>query len=196
MISRTSSLRLAVAALTLAVGLALAGCGSMQPGTAAQVGDEKISMSFLNDQLEWYQENTDQGEPPTSKLLVWQLVVSRLYVVTADRVGVTTSPAELSQVESSIKSRNLASPGMLSTIAQGSVLEGKLQEQLGDSLQDEVLKTSHELGVTLNPRIGVWNDNFLRTGPDSFGSGALVKPSAQPEGEQPGIPIPVPQPEQ
>lgn len=194
MISRTSSLRLAVAALTLAAGLALAGCGNIQPGVAAQVGDQKISMDFVDEQIQWYHTRpADAGEPPSNKLLLWQLVVVQLFEDTGKRAGVSLTPAEVAPVETQIKAENSISPGMVSTIARGTLLETKLKERFGGEEQfvAEIVKTSRELGVTINPRFGVWNDaEFMRTGPESFGSGALVTPKSQPSAQLPQPVVP------
>lgn len=197
MISRKSSLRLAVAALALTAGLSLAGCGNIQPGVAAQVGDQKISVSFLDEQIQWYHTRAgDAGEPPSNRLVLWQLVVVRLFEDTGKRLGVTLTPAEIAPVEAQLKAENSVSPGMVGTIARGTLLETKLKEKVGGEEQfvAEIVKTSRELGVTLNPRYGTWNDDeFMRTGPNSFGSGALVTPKAQPSAQLPQLGQPVPE---
>lgn len=199
MISR-KSLRLAVAALTVTAGLALAGCGNIQPGVAAQVGDQKISMSFLDAQVRWYHDQPKAAsEPPSTRLILWQLVVVRLFEVLGKQEGVTPTAAEVSQLETQIRAENAISPDMVPTIARGSLLETKLKEKFGgdEPFVAAVQETSRELGVQVNPRYGTWNDaQFMQTGPDSFGSGALVTPAAQPTTQQPLPQVGQPAPEQ
>lgn len=187
MISRTS-LRLAAAALAVTVGLALAGCGNVQPGVAAQVGDQKISMSFLDAQVQWYHTQPKAAsEPPTTRLILWQLIVVRVFEVLGKEAGVTATHAEIRQVESQVRAQGSVSPDMVTTIARGSLLETKLKERFGGDEQfvAAVQKKAEELGVRVNPRYGTWNNaQFMRTGPNSFGSGALVTPAAQPTQQQ------------
>jgi hypothetical protein len=193
------SLRLTVAALTVTVGLALAGCGNTQPGVAAQVGDQKISMSFLDAQVQWYHDQPQAAsEPPSTKLILWQLVVVQLFDDLGKQEGVTPTAAEVNQLESQIRSEGTISPDMIPAIARGSLLETKLKEKFGgdEPFVAAVQKQAEESGVLVNPRYGTWNNaEFMRTGPDSFGSGALVTPEAQPT--QPTLPqVGEPAPEQ
>jgi hypothetical protein len=192
------SLRLAAAALTVTVGLALAGCGNIQPGVAAQVGDQKISMSFLDAQVQWYHNQPKAAsEPPSTRLILWQLVVVRLFDDLGKQQGVMPTAAEVRQLESQIRSENAISPDMVPTIARGSLLETKLKEKFGGDEQfvAAVQKQAQKVGVQLNPRYGTWNNaEFMKTGPDSFGSGALVEPAAQPtQPAQPQLGQPAPE---
>ncbi|WP_460528273.1 SurA N-terminal domain-containing protein [Flindersiella endophytica] len=202
MISR-KSLRLAAAALTVTVGLALAGCGNIQPGVAAKVGDQTISMSFLDAQVQWYHNQPKAAsEPPSTKLILWQLVVVQLFDDLGKQEGVTPTAAEIRQAEAEFKSRAKTigpiSPDMVTTIARGTLLQESLKAKLGGEAQyvAAVQKKAEEVGVRINPRYGTWNNaDFMRTGPDSFGSGALVKPATQPT--QPALPqVGQPAPEQ
>jgi hypothetical protein len=183
-ISRTSSLRLAAAALALTAGLALAGCGNIQPGVAAQVGDQKISVSFVDEQIQWFHANSKGAtEPPTSQQLLWEMIFVQLMNDMGKRLGASPTAAELAAQEAQLRAGNALPPDLVPIIARREILVNKLSERLGGQEQfvAEATKTSRELGVTLNPRFGVWNaDQFLQAGPESFGSGALVTPRAQP----------------
>ncbi|MFD2079199.1 SurA N-terminal domain-containing protein [Actinopolymorpha cephalotaxi] len=181
-----------VAAVALVAGLALSGCGAVSnPGAAAQVGDETISVSYLQKQsrdILAKAGRSDLGDSEATKLqsdLLQQLVDDALIVPTAARAGVSASQADIDEVKSQIKAQRVViPPDMLDGFARWVVLRRGLNTKLlggePSSQQEqakadqlvarEMSKTAEQVGVKVNPRYGTWSGGAVKPG------GQLVTP--------------------
>lgn len=190
MVGRRHAGRVAVVALV--AGLALSGCGAVSnPGAAARVGDETISVSYLQKQsrdILAKAGRSDLSDSESTKLqsdLLQQLVDDALIVPTAKRAGVTASQADIDQVKSQIQSQRVViPPDMLDGFARWVVLRRALNTKLlgrePASQQDqakadqlvgrEMAKTAKQVGVEVNPRYGTWSGGAVKPG------GELVTP--------------------
>lgn len=178
MISRTTSVR--VAALAAAAAVALSGCGAVNAGVAAKVGDETISVSFVQDQVQQVIEKSGQESVPEEqvdqfqKQVLLQLVVSKLVTQTAEEAGVSATPAELQKAEQMVLQQSPQPPGLLEATTQLVALGDKLNSRYGNQSQQKVIETARTAGVELNPRYGVWSERILTHG-EEIASGDLVR---------------------
>ncbi len=193
--------RLAVTTLAagLAAGVGLTGCGSpANPGAAAQVGDDTISVSYLQKQLDEAIEqasSTGQGQQPrpgaaelgeSQRAVLQQLIYDAVIVATGDRLGVTASQASIDKVKGEMRAQQAMVPSdMVEGFARWVALRRELNARLlgrtptsqaeqakaDELLGNELAKTAREIGVTVNPRYGRWNGSQLV--PD----GQLVTPA-------------------
>jgi hypothetical protein len=201
--------RLAAVAAVVAAGLTLTGCGSLSnPSAAAQVGDETISVSFLQKQLDEILAQTaranqvpgGQVNPSVAELaenqrgLLQQLIYDSLVTETADRLGVTASQSAVARVTKEIREQQVFIPDdMREDFARWVALRRALNTRLlgkepasqadqakaDELLGREMRRTSREIGVKVNPRYGTWDGAQLVPG------GQLVEPA---EAEQPQLP--------
>jgi SurA N-terminal domain len=202
-----------VTALLATLGLALTGCGSVDnPGAAAQVGDDTISVTFLQKQLDELLESSQggqAGQPPPSvpqlaenqRALLQQLIYDDVIVATGERLDVSVSQTDIDKVKSEIRSQRVFIPAdMLEEFAHwvalrrelnahllGSTPEGQAEQAEADQLlAQEMTKTAKQIGVSVNPRYGRWDGSQLLPG------GQLVTP--KPETPQPQLPQAPPAP--
>lgn len=209
MLAQRRTPRLAVLAAVVAAGLTLTGCGSLSnPSAAAQVGGETISVSFLQKQLDEILDHTaragdvpgGQVNPSAAELadnqraLLQQLINNSLIMVTADRLGVRASRADIDKVNDEIREQQVFIPAdMREEFARWVALRRELNaDLLGKTpasqaeqakadrlLGRELRRTSREVGVKVNPRYGTWDGAQLL--PD----GQLVEPTSV---QQPQLP--------
>ncbi len=181
-----------VAAVALVAGLALSGCGAVSnPGAAAQVGGETISVTYLQKQshdILAKAGRSDLSDSESTKLqsdLLQQLVDDSLIVPTARRAGVSASQADIDKVKSQIQAQRVViPPDMLDGFARWVVLRRGLNTKLlgrepssqqeqakADQLVgQEMSKTAKQVGVKVNPRYGTWSGGAVKPG------GQLVTP--------------------
>jgi SurA N-terminal domain len=201
--------RLVVLAAVVVAGLTLTGCGSLSnPGSAAQVGGETITVSFLQRQLDEILAHTaranqvpgEQVNPTTAELaenqrgLLQQLIYDSLIAETADRLGVRASQADIDKVKDEIRTQKVFIPDdmrddfarwvalrrELNTSLLGKTPASQADQAKADKLLgEEMRRTSREVGVKVNPRYGTWDGAQLLPG------GQLVEPSPA---EQPDLP--------
>jgi hypothetical protein len=167
------------AALALVAGLGLTGCGSLgNPGVAARVGDEAISISFLQEQVEETLDIAGQNPNDTIRVaelqygLLRQMIHNRLIVPTGERLGVHITQADVDRVKREIREQQ-SSPvpsGMLDEYARFHALRRELnvkllgrqptspadQYEADRKLIAEMSKTAREIGIEINPRYGEW----------------------------------------
>lgn len=186
-----------LAALVLVAGLGLTGCGSLSnPGTAAQVGDETISVSFLQEQVEEALQLTGRDPNNTADLaegnynLLTQMIHDELIVATGERFGVHVTQADIDRVKREIRAQQATAvpKGMVDEYARFLALRRELNVKLlgrqpsspADQVEadrrliDELAKTAREVGVKVNPRYGVWEGIQLKPG-----GGQLVGPAVE-----------------
>jgi SurA N-terminal domain len=199
-----------VPALVATLGLALTGCGAVSnPGAAAQVGDDTISVSFLQEQLDQLLESSragqaDQPAPSVPQLaenqraLLQQLIYDDVIVATGERLDVSVSQSDIDRVKAEIRSQRVFIPaGMLEEFAHwvalrrelsahllGRAPQGQAEQAEADRLLgDEMTETAKQVGVKVNPRYGRWDGSQLVPG------GQLVTPKpASPEPQLPQAP--------
>lgn len=180
---RTSALSVSAAALLVAAPL-LTGCSTdSHPGAAAVVGDERISVSQVQSQVEHVRaaqrasENADQLIAATGALPqeTVQLMVRReLLERTAEDNGVTVTRGQVREARDRVVQNfgdteqleqfGLSYEGGAFTIDQ---LDDVLREQLlieglvesigEQGLGPAVAETAERLGVDINPRYGAWD---------------------------------------
>lgn len=212
MVGSQRTRRLAVLAVALLAGPGLSGCTSVaHPGAAAQVGSESISVTYVQKQLQEIvdesskarQSQTGQSKPSVAELsenqrgLLQQLIFNNIIVATGDRLGVTVSQTTVNKVKGEIKAQQVFIPvDMLDDFARWVALRRELDAQLlgktpssqaeqtkaDQMLGKELAKTARQVGVTVNPRYGVWNGTQLVPG------GELVTPPPAAPGSQPQAP--------
>ena len=142
-----------------------------------------------------------QAKPSVAELaenqrgLLQQLIYNNIIVATGDRLGVTVSQTDVNKVKGEIKAQQVFIPAdMLDDFARWVALRRELdtnllgktpssqaqQTKADQMLGKEMAKTARRVGVTVNPRYGVWNGSQLVPG------GELVTPApAAPGGVQP-----------
>ena len=187
-----------IAAVALVAGLGLTGCGSVSnPGSAAKVGDETISVSYLQKQSKDILAKagrTDLGDAESTQLqgeLLQQLIDDQVIVEAGRREGVTATQADVDKVRAEMTAQQVVLPpdmvdGFARYVAIRRTLSTKLLGRTPASQQDQAMAdqlvgqrmsaAAKEIGVQVNPRYGTWSGTTLR--PD----GQLVKstPSSAP----------------
>ncbi len=187
---RRSRLALAAAAVA-ATALLLSGCADQQAGSAATVGDTRISEQALTAQVE--EVLVAKGQPTTSKdqSLVTQtlgrMITMELVERLSVREGVEVTQGQIDEVlanyagqvggeqavvdvfiEQNVAPSQLESLIRLQLQAQelGIVLnpQGSAEEQ-GQAVFEAAGALSEELGTTVSPRYGTWDPSTLALGP-------------------------------
>ncbi|MFX4294472.1 SurA N-terminal domain-containing protein [Streptomyces bohaiensis] len=180
---RTSALSVSAAALLVAAPL-LTGCSTdSHPGAAAVVGDERISVSQVQSQVEQVRaaqrdsENADQLIAATGALPqeTVQLMVRReLLERTAEENGVTVTRGQVEEARERVvqnfgDTEQLEQFGLsyeggaftldqLDDVLREQLLIEGLVERIGEQeLGPAVAETAERLGVDINPRYGAWD---------------------------------------
>lgn len=193
-ISGAANLRGMVVVLvaTLAMAVALSGCGSVHAGTAVQVGDSSLSVSAFQSQVQDLVEKAGRQDVGASELrqaqrsLLRQYVDNQLIRVVARDQRVSVTGSQVSQVLAQIKSQRVAIPdAMLTDFARWVALERQLakkvlgrtpksqadQSRADRTIGDMLIKAGRRVGVQVNPRYGSWSAG------DVVADGALVTPA-------------------
>ncbi|WP_378785266.1 SurA N-terminal domain-containing protein [Nonomuraea fastidiosa] len=173
------SIRVAVAAAAAAV--ALSACSSpMQAGAAAVVGNERISMSKLNDDTQEYIAALKRANLDESALSVpvSQAVLRRLVDVAASKQLMARYNVEVSEseVDATLKDPGQYESAEINLLANavspadardyGRAMTGlrKLQEQFGQSGQQRLLDEFNSIKRIVNPRFGKLNTDQKQPG--------------------------------
>jgi len=187
---------------------ALTGCAGLgNPGMAAQVGDETITVSFLQEQVGEALEHDAQSSGGADRSvsyvslnqrsLLQQMIHDRLIVLTADRLGVSASEAEVEAVKDEFRQQGqYLPPDMVDEVARFVALRRSLntrllgktprnqqeQSEADQRLVEEMRTVARDVGVTVNPRYGRWNGIQLVPG------GQLVEPISTGDGQLQQVP--------
>lgn len=179
---RTSALSVSVAALAVAAPL-LTGCSAdSRPGAAAVVGEETITVSQIQHQVEQARETQYAQEDAESlvaatgdlpRVMVQQQVMRHLVEQAAERLGIDATRREV-QAERArfqaqfpneeVMEREVAAIGLgpldqLDDFFRMEVLFLKLNERAGpDGINEVLAETAEEVGVEINPRYGEWDN--------------------------------------
>jgi hypothetical protein len=190
---RTSPVRttIAIAAAALAAAVALTGCANQQAGSAATLGDSRITETTVSDQVQ--DILAAKGQPVTSVDATLPSEVLRRIITTelVDRVaadnGIVITQGQIDEqyanyegqtgdqaaveklfIEQGIAPSQIESILRLNLQAQaiGIALDPQgSAEQQGQAVLDAVVKKSDELDVTVSPRFGTWDGAAIKVGP-------------------------------
>jgi SurA N-terminal domain len=180
-----------IAAVMAAAILLLAACGNADPGTAATVGDTRISEQALGDQVQAIL--TAQGQPVTTadEALTSQTLGRMITLEVVDRLakkeGISVTQGQIDEqmaaavaqtgdmaalekvyAEQGIAPSQIESFVTLNIQAQQlgiSLLPEGSAEQQGQAVFDAAVALSEELDTTVSPRFGVWDASRLGLGP-------------------------------
>jgi SurA N-terminal domain len=170
--------------------LLLTGCSKDQPASAAAtVGPDQVPLDEISDQLHDLNEvlgaPVGAVDPQLTNAVVRNNVVYRLVDLASAEAGVTVTQTEIDQRLASqvafvgsreLLNRQAATSGVapdlvetdIRTALQAQALQEKLTAGLGldDQAQQQALVASiqaysNQIGVTVNPRFGVWEVDTL-----------------------------------
>ena len=180
-----------MAAAALLVAVVASGCGSVAPGAAAIVGDDRISESDLTEQVQAVLRA--QGRPVDSSAesivdtTINQLVTASLVEQFAEREGIEVTQGEIDAtvasvvaasggeeaLEQSLLQQDLA-PDQLESLLRVNLLVQKIGQALDPAGTPEsqssavflaIVAFSDEVGTQVNPRYGTWDAMNLAVGP-------------------------------
>ncbi|MGK5731842.1 SurA N-terminal domain-containing protein [Streptomyces sp. URMC 124] len=180
MIRRRTALSVTAAALLAAAPL-LTACGqTAHPGAAAVVGDDRITVSQLQRQVEEVREaqrSSPQGEQLTANSArlgqdtLVRLIQYRIVEKAGKDNGVGVTRRELQRQRADVEAANggaatvrgrfLAlgiAPDQIDQALSVDLVRAKLDGKFGAARTNEILmRTSDSLHVDVNPRYGVWD---------------------------------------
>ncbi|MCQ8772817.1 SurA N-terminal domain-containing protein [Streptomyces telluris] len=180
MIRRRTALSVTAAALLAAAPLLTACARTAHPGAAAVVGDDRITVSQLQRQVEDVREaqrSSPQGEQLTANSArlgqdtLVRLIQYRIVEKAGKDNGVAVTRRELQRqradVEaanggaSTVRARFLAlgiAPDQIDQALSVDLVRAKLDGKFGAARTNQILmRTSDALHVDVNPRYGVWD---------------------------------------
>ena len=165
--------------LPLGLGIALLASGCAATDTAAQVGDETITISQIHGEVVDFADSLEQPLPISGDLSAFQqelltreinhLLVAEL----AERNDVVATEAEVDELLDELDAQAEAQGGLEALRAQFGYTEDGLRQAVRDELllrglqetvEDvprELGLVSVDLGVEVNPRFGVWDGSAV-----------------------------------
>ncbi len=188
--SRNVISSVAIAVLGLGA-LSLTGCGANQAGAAALLGDERISESELNEQVQALLSTQGSPAPDSSAEIITltldRLITTNLVNQLAEREGVAIDQGEvdairlqyLAQAGGEAELENLllqqgVLPNQIDSVITLNLQVTKLGQELapdqepdiqGQAVFVAVSELSVELGTEVAPRFGTWDAENLTIGP-------------------------------
>lgn len=180
-----------VGAAALIVAVVASGCGSVAPGAAAVVGEDRISERELTEQVQAVLRA--QGRPVDSAAesivatTLNQLVTASLVDQYAEQEGIEVDQGEIDAalagvvaasggeeaLEQSLLQQDLA-PNKLEALLRINLLVQKIGQALDPAGTPEsqssavflaIVTFSDEVGTRINPRYGTWDSMNLTIGP-------------------------------
>lgn len=190
--SRRTSAGLVAVALGLLV-LALSGCSTSQAGASALIGDQRISESELNKQVQELLAAQGLTAQDSSSELVIQtlnrLIITALVDQLADREGVQVDQGEIDAIrlqyeaqlggESQLEEQVLGEgvlPSDIDAVIKVNVQVSKLGQKLAPTDDPDVqtqavfvamTELSTEINTEVAPRYGTWDAENLTIGPEA-----------------------------
>lgn len=187
----SSTRKWTVAAAGLMVAVVASGCGSVAPGAAAVVGDERISERELTEHVQAVLRA--QGRPVDSSAesivdtTLNQLVTASLVEQYSEQEGIEVDQGEIDAavvsvvsasggqeaLEQSLLQQDLA-PDQLEALLRVNLLVQKIGQALDPAGTPEsqssavfsaIVAFSEEVGTRINPRYGTWDAMNLGVGP-------------------------------
>ncbi len=178
---------IAVASM-LAVGGLVAACGTELSGSAAVVGDTRITDSRLSDQVNTV--TAALGIPASAKanqIVLDRLIRAQLYSELSSKLGITVTDGEVQQFINETETKVGGKQALVDQLLQAGVPEsevfgfartfleqraiaekiaaGKSQEEQGAALGEAAIMISTELDTQVSPRFGTWDAQNLSVGP-------------------------------
>jgi hypothetical protein len=184
--------RLVLATALATAVLVLSGCSSaQQAGSAATIGDTRISESHLGAQVQEVLVAQGQSPTATNDSLTSQTLARLVTVELVDKLaaekGVVVTQGQIDEqlaayeaqagdrkaVESQFVASGVAPSQIESVVrlnlqaqALGVALDPKgSAEEQGQAVFDAVVAIGNELGTDVSPRYGTWDPNTLQLGP-------------------------------
>jgi hypothetical protein len=196
-LSRPRSSRRAIALAGLAVGgVLLVGCSAPQAGSAATLGETRISESALTQEVQEVllakQQPVDSGTAELMDKTLGRMITAELVNKLAIQNGIVVTQGDIDEQLSSYDSQVGGRDEVIKVFAEQdvapsqieSIVRMNLQAQAlgvkldphgsadtqGQAVFDAVNKLSHELGVESSPRYGTWEPASLAItpGPDDL----------------------------
>ncbi|MDQ3663214.1 MAG: SurA N-terminal domain-containing protein [Actinomycetota bacterium] len=166
--------QLALAAAVLA--LAVSACEPREVGAAAVVGDERISVTELQGDVEAYIASLPAGQRAGVATGDLQREILQLHIrrellerLTAAH-GVTVSEAD---IDRALGSRQQVDSAVAREAGYVGLAAGRLIDELGDEgFRAALSELVDETGVEMNPRYGEWVEDSLRSGTGSLSTPA------------------------
>ncbi len=173
----------------LAIGLlalAATGCDPAEAGSAAVVGDSRITERYVNDtaaeSLATLGDAADQVDGAAmNRQIVQTAIANRLIFRLAEQEGVTVSQSDVDELLESAGANEgreqleleLAQTGVPPSQIDGLAKQIAMQRALLDSFSDDeaeaqdlygeaAAELAEEVGVTVSPRYGEWDQDNLR----------------------------------
>lgn len=165
----SSVTRTAVRSVLVSIGVAalLAGCGSMSAGSAAVVGDRRISVADVQSATVDAQTWVGEGGQITQTQILYLIAVAPYIQEVAVALGAGASDDEARRVLAQ-KVPN-PSPAAISVI-RANISLNDMQQQLGEERTGQVLaevtKKLTAEGFKINPRFGTFDAATGRISPD------------------------------
>lgn len=184
----TRQRRLAVAGSALVVAALVSGCGPTQAGSAAIVGDTRITDVELGDKAT--EIETALNLPPSARVnqvLLDQFISQAIYLELAERLAADVGDGE---VEAFIADQAKLAGGydklkeqllrqgiledqipvaakifLLRQVLAKKLANGKSPEEQNQIVAAAAIKLSNELNIRVSPRFGTWDPATLRVGP-------------------------------
>ncbi|MDQ1286974.1 MAG: hypothetical protein QG622_539 [Actinomycetota bacterium] len=158
--TRTASRNLLVAIAATAL---LAGCGSVDAGAAAVVGDRRISVTEVQTATA---DAHALGAQIDQSQILYMLAISPFVQEIAARYNATASPDE-ARKELGNKVKN-PSKGLLSVI-RAEISAGRIQNQAGPQMMQQAVAEANQkldtAGFTVNPRFGEFDPKTRKFSP-------------------------------
>ncbi len=179
--------RMVVVAAALTVGGLIAGCGPELAGSAAVVGQDRVTDIQLSDQVNTV--TSALGIPTSAKanqVVLDRLIREELYHVLAERVGVTVTDGEVQKfldetvaqvggqkaledqlLQSGVPNTeifNFARTFLQQRAIVAQIAPGKSEQEQGQVLGVAIIALSKELDTRVSPRFGTWDAARLSVG--------------------------------
>lgn len=203
---RVSGMRVAGVAAAVALGAALTGCGAIEAGSAATVGDTAISQTDLEnrttaflDSLPAAQRTRADGQVSAVQTSVLnELVLERLVGTAAQKAGVSVSDAQVAaqvtqattqagaQLETQLAQSFLTRdrlPDLLRVnlevyaIGRAGAPAGTTDEQAAQRAIAYITAPDRGIPVKINPRYGTWEGVQIKPASGSLSSLAANAPA-------------------
>ena len=175
--------------LLVSIGVAalLAGCGSASVGSAAVVGDRRISVADVQSATVDAQAWVGGGTQITQTQVLYLLAIAPYVQEIATRYGAGASEQE---ARSTLQARVPEPSDAAVTVIRANTSLTDLQQRLGDQKTAQVLGEATQRltadGFSVNPRFGDFDPTTGRISP--------IRPNWLPGGEAQATPTPTPSP--
>ena len=182
---------LLAAAAVAAAAILLTACGNQEAGSAATLGDTRITEQALASEVEAVLAAKGQpvtaSDPALPAQMLSRMITIELINTLAERNGIVTTQGQIDEqlanydaqaggrpaveklfIEQGVAPSQIESIIRLNSQAQelGIKLDPKgSAEQQGQAVVDAAVALSQELDTTVSPRYGTWDAKSLRLGP-------------------------------